>query len=962
MTQISRTMKTLMNILSIVLLSFSTLTANSSWEEALRLGINKCLGNSSFSFEELNVDSNTKTISGVGTFFDQPGITFIAGYHTPTQLSSFQASFPSNARVGLNLKSFSNIAGQSLEKMIPGGLSKGMYLNKFSFSVSNETNTVENLQLWFDFDGNWPLLPANAMQMDQIKVHFDIDNPTQSNSRNTIGEMTGRVRIGSFPVQMTTKLSSQNKEDLELSGRIAKLGLKQTIQSIVGQNSLLGLPVPDQVINLSLRDALITVRPKRDWASIDAKSNWGNVNLWLQKNTTSSDKKMEYMVVISPPKGFKLSNINSHLTALDGLDLSGQKIVFSSEEKEKKESSKIPSLSQAAAAVKKGCNIIATLDITKLKLDHLLKVKELVVSSPLSSSLEGVVLEAELDSDIELGPGNKLKNTTFRLQPSPKDFAVSLVGVMDARVGRDQLKFSGGVEIAINDQALNFLSMMDGDWNDPLGVNGLMMSNVRMQLGAALGPTILPNVAFNGELQIGRFKGDAAVAFDTRNPSKSMISAQFNELAFLDIVDMLIDKRLSKKIPADMKKVLNSIRMTDVNLEAVPQAMRVLEKNYEAGFRAGGEIEVFGVKGMSQVDINYSNGVFVQAEVDPISLGIFKLKGSGKSARPGFLIDLRKGKSPKAAINGLVSLLGLQAETDIEVLSNGYRFKVGGKIFNVFDGEIIASGQDLDKAGSMYLKVKMENDLLNFVDREVTKFVQNSTGNAIKKLTEAQRKISGAQRAVASWEKEIKKMRSIVAKEQAADRAKIAKAKRDVTNAQKKVNSIQKEIDKLKRELKRKNKPYHAPERAYIRTKIAGLYTAKGTAWATLEGYKKIVLGLAKKLNTNPDADARVIALKVKKDGAMASLEAAKLFMEGLKKTLGFTGTVATFAIDKGTDMLVNVKKAEFEGQLGALSGGAVKMKMELEWMGKKKNMTLDFDFDSPAKAVGSLAKKLIGK
>jgi len=260
------------------------------------------------------------------------------------------------------------------------------------------------------------------------------------------------------------------------------------------------------------------------------------------------------------------------------------------------------------------------------------------------------------------------------------------------------------------------------------------------------------------------------------------------------------------------------------------------------------------------------------------------------------------------------------------------------------------------------LKVKMENDLLGFIDREVIKFVENTTGNAIKKLSEAQKKLSSAQRNVAKWEREIKIVRAYVVKDQASDRAKIEKAQRDVTNAQKKVNSLNKGIKKLKAELKRKNKPYHVAERAYIRTKIAGLYTAKGTAWTALEGYKKVVLGLMKKFNTNPDADPRVIAMKANKNTALASLEAAKLFMEGLKKTLGFTGDVATFAIDKGTDALINVRKADFEGRLGALSGGAVKMKLQLEWMGKTKDVSLDFDFNSPAKAVAGLAKKLMGK
>jgi uncharacterized small protein (DUF1192 family) len=963
MTTKPLTMKTLLNIFLISVFSLAFAMANNTWEETLRKSINTLLPDDGFSLENLDIDSNAKTISGIGTFFEQSGAAFSATFYSATSIKSFEVSFPSHIKIGIDEGKISKVAGEQLGKLLPSALSSGVYLRKLSFGFSEADKTVDNLQMWYDFEGSWSLLPANMLQLSQVEVHFDIDDPSSKDSRNIKGNISGTTRFGSFPVAMTANLSSKNKEDLQFSGRIAKLGFSESIRSLAGKNSLMGLPMPTQMISLNLKDALITVRPKKSWAGIDAKSNWGNVNLWAQK-AQEKGKSMDYVVVIAPPKGFKISKINNKLTALDGLDLSKQKIVFSSEKKDKKEASKVPSLSEIPSAIKKGCNLLARLDLTKIKMDHLLGMKELIVNSALTDKLEDVVLESELDADIKLGATNKLKNVLFRLQPSPKDFAISLVGVMDANVGSDELNFTGGVEIAINDQALNFLSMMDGDWNDPLGVTGLKMSNVKMQMGASFitAPTVLPNVALDGILHIGRFQGDAALAFDTRNPAKSMISAKFNELVFWDVVDMLIDDRISKRLPGEMKKFLNSIRMTDVHLEAVPQAMRVLEQSYEAGFRAGGEIEVLGVKGMSKVNLSYSNGMLVQAEVDPIKLGIFKLEGAGKNARPGFIIDLRKGHSPKAAINGLVGLLGLQAETDIEVLPNGFRFKVGGKIFNVFNGEITASGADLQRGGDMYLKVKMENDLLGFIDREVIKFVENSTGSAIQKLTQAQRKLTDAQRAVNRWEKEIKIMRAYVAKDQAKDRAKIEKAQRDVTNAQGKVNSLNKEIKKLKAELKRKNKPYHAPERAYIRTKLAGLYTAKATAWTALEGYKKIVLGLMKKFNTNPDADARVIALKANKNTALGTLEAAKIFMEGLKKTLGFTGDVATFVIDKGTDALINVRSAEFEGRLGALSGGAVKMKMKLEWMGKTKDVSLDFDFDSPAETVKALAKKLMDK
>ena len=69
--------------------------------------------------------------------------------------------------------------------------------------------------------------------------------------------------------------------------------------------------------------------------------------------------------------------------------------------------------------------MVANLDLTKLKMDHLIGVKNLMVSSPLTSQLEHINLDANLDTDIALGNTTKLTGVIFRLNlpqrilPSP---------------------------------------------------------------------------------------------------------------------------------------------------------------------------------------------------------------------------------------------------------------------------------------------------------------------------------------------------------------------------------------------------------------------------------------------------------------------------------------------------------------------------------------------------------------
>lgn len=957
-------MKAIGPILLITILQITTLFGTSpngnDWKVIIQNQLAAVMDQNAFAIESVEVNAGAKQITGRGTFFGVPGVGFEAAYSSPAEIADFTIIFPEHARVDIKGKSIARLGGKSLVNMVPSAVGKAVFLHKLGFSISKSDKQVEDLNLWFRSPLRWNLLPGNNFPLENIGLHFLIKRPADKHQRSVKGILTGRSSLGSKPLDLQAALSPQ-KEDLTFTTHLANIGLKSSMQAIVGTSAFQGVPVPDAVINLQLREGTLSILPYRKQANILAQSNIGEVDAWMQ-NSEKQDKKMDYVVVISPPAGFKLSKLNDKLKSLDAVDLSGQKVVLTSEEKDKKESSKIPSLAQMSAAIKKGCNLVAKLDLTKLRLEHLLKAKELVVSSPLGDYLADVVLESAIDVDLPIGSTTKMSNVLFRLQPAPNNFAIALVGIVNTQVSKDKLIFKGGMDLVMSTQTLNFMSVMEGNWNDPLGAKGLMMSKVGLQLGGSFGgAAILPNMAFTGEIKIGRFSGASALALDTRDPSKSMISAQISKLYVSDIMESVIDPKVMRKLPGDMKKVLKSIRFNDVHLEFVPQPLRVLEKNYEPGFRMGGNIDIMGINGFGNMDISYDNGLLAQGSVDPIDLGPFKLTGAGNNKRPGFVIDLRMGKNPKVALNGLVSMLGIQAETEVEVLPNGFRFDLGGKVFNIFNGSIMAGGADLERLGSIETSVQMKQDLFGFLNREVTSYVENQVGEAIKKLTATQAKITKAQKKVNELNRLIDHQRVIVRKEMAKKKAKYDAAHRDVNNAQKKVNGLDKSIKAKKRELKKYNKPYHAPKRGVIRTQIAGLYTARGVAWAALEGYKKVLKGLGH-LNTNPDVHPKVASLIASKVTALGTLEAAKGTLEGLKFTLGVSGKAATFIIENGTKALINVRKASFAGKLGSLSGGAVDMKMSLEWMGKPQDLRINFNFNSPLKTVAALGKSLLDK
>lgn len=955
----------MMTIVALLSLQFSLINIafanqpNSDWESKLTTELNKLLPSASFSFDQLKVATNNKSISGQGTFFKQPNIGFEAVIGQEGEVASFTATIPSNAKVAVSNSALSELAGQSLTQLIPSTLEKSVYLEKFSLDFDKKDKSINQVNLYFNALNNWEVFQGGTWKMKQIKITCTTDFPTKKDRRKFNGRLTGVTTVGGKPVNLSAKLTPK-KEDFILTGQTGKLSFESTISSMIGKSTIRSFDIPTVIFDIKLDDGQLHITPYQKSATLTAISNWGKVNVWVKKKA-KADKagKFDYLASIATHKDFKMSNIHAKLKVLDKVSLANQKIVYSSAKKSKKEAKKVPFLTKVKTGIRKGGSFIANLDVRKLKLEHLLQVKELVVNSPLTAKLDGVVLQAPLNTNIQMGPSAKLEEVLFQLKPSPRDFGITLIGLMNTKIGSDQLQFKGGMEVDLKSQALNFMALMDGSWNNPLGIKGMKMTDIGMQLGASFtaAPVILPNISITGQLKAGSFAGAASLAFDTRNPTKSMIAASFNKVGLMDLINLTTNSKVQSNIPREMKNTLQSVSLKDVSMEIVPQRMEVLEKMVEAGFRTAGNLNIAGFKGYAAFDIDYTNGILASGSINPITAGPFQLRGAKGKAKPAFIMDLRKGKSTQLGINGLVSMMGVSGETDIALLPNGFKFKVGGKLFNVFKGDITATGKDLAKMGEMGIDVKMKNDIMSFIDKETTKFISNSTKGAIEKLTTAQKNLTKAQNVVKRWEKNIKIERAKVAKKMAAKRKKYDTAKRNLDKAKKKVNSLNSKIKKLRKE--RDKLPKFHPKKAKYNAQIASLHTARTSANLSLDA-AKLAMSAFKGMNLNPDLHPKIVSMNASKATAIGTMEGAKKTLDGIKWTLGVTGKVATYAIDKGIDLLIDIKKIDFAGKLGTVSGGAVKLNTQLKWMGKTHKLKFNFNLKNPTSSIKAFGEKLM--
>ena len=113
-------------------------------------------------------------------------------------------------------------------------------------------------------------------------------------------------------------------------------------------------------------------------------------------------------------------------------------------------------------------------------------------------------------------------------------------------------------------------------------------------------------------------------------------------------------------------------------------------------------------------------------------------------------------------------------------------------------------------------------------------------------------------------------------------------------------------------------------------------------------------------VNSDPDKDPQVMYLKSQKGISLGAVKSAMTLIKTTQKGLGIGGEATAWILKKGPDGIVNIEKAEFEGKLGLLSKKAVKLKLQVKWLGKRQTLKVAFDFDDMATSITNLSKELM--
>ncbi|MEM6378996.1 MAG: hypothetical protein AAF705_12345, partial [Bacteroidota bacterium] len=642
----------------------------------------------------------------------------------------------------------------------------------------------------------------------------------------------------------------------------------------------------------------------------------------------------------------------------------------------------------------RGLNIVGNYNLAGVGLDNLLGLKTLLIRGVVSNRPEDMLLEGNLNTEISFGKGATFKRLIFGLKPDPQKLEISLGGEMDLTVGQDLLSFKAKAGIDVADQALFIEGNMDGDWKNPLGVNGMQLSDLWLRVGASFRtvPVPLPELGIAGKLKAGELEGDMMVFLNLNNPTEAALDAGFNKITVGQVMRAFCDPKIEKQLSSDMNNLVNNIFLEETRLTVVPKPMLINNTNYEAGFRVKGKGAVNGVGAMLDLNIDYQNGIQAKAASDPILLDpYFRLTGAPGHKNPYLDIDLRANRTPRIAINGMGTVLGLTAATDVFFSGTGFSLMLQGKVFDAFGAKVKLSGssfEDTNGAG-FFAAVTLEQDFLNYLTKYASKKIDEATQNTQKDFRAAQKEVAKQKAELKKINNNIKARRATVQKERnanvkkwnaAADKVatvrgsldaidkKIAAANSSISSAKKKIDAKEKWIKEVKGPARTARRlgaaTFFTEQNAHIALKYGEIATQKGyqeTARLALKAAEGGLRGLTPIHQLPPvDSDPQLLTLFAARDGATALLDAASLVMKVGEGISVGSLTATKWIVENGPGKVANINYAHFEGGLSWVNGGKVKLRVKGSFADGPLDTTVAFDFANPLVGVENLVGQLL--
>lgn len=587
------------------------------------------------------------------------------------------------------------------------------------------------------------------------------------------------------------------------------------------------------------------------------------------------------------------------------------------------------------------------------------------------ASVSGVIvsevqfeLHADLQGDINLFNLIHITAVGFLVRQTVAEFAVGFeasVNIAVTKRPQDLLHFAG--DFLVSEIGFRIDVAMTQDWVTPFGIPGFTIQKcaLALEISYALVPT---TVGVGGGLVIGpldgtHFVGTGDVYIDE---NAVMLYGSLQTINLQIIVDTVLSG-FGVSSPPSLLQTLTNMNFGVVTLY-VNQGTEVIRFNgqtWPPGFMFS--IQNFNLwnllQGSASLAIVDNVGLDFNATLAPVSLlgGLIVIHGALRSSDPATaIISIHKGALPKLNISGgagiLGNYLGVAALMDDTYLSLYVDMSVLNALFE-FKLNCTSTGPP-SRPTDFSVWAAITNGLQTWIENQIPARLQSTQNTVDSSLSAARRAVQSAEDSVDSLQSQID---AIKAEDQAGlspAMAALANAQSAVANAQGAVDSLQNQINDLENKIN--NLPWYLKwEAVGYGTAIAGLETAKGTAWLTLKAAEGVLDACQATVSHLQEVDPRVLALEAAKGTADGVLEATKATLSG---SMAVYNTVNQFLekMATWTGEVVNIQEIDVSGSLTKmLHGDFLNLHVKGIFLGDPFDITVNLDVASVASYADAL-------
>eukprot|EP01062_Namystynia_karyoxenos_P035596 TRINITY_DN2603_c0_g1_i9.p1 TRINITY_DN2603_c0_g1~~TRINITY_DN2603_c0_g1_i9.p1 ORF type:complete len:5067 (+),score=2003.27 TRINITY_DN2603_c0_g1_i9:119-15202(+) len=513
---------------------------------------------------------------------------------------------------------------------------------------------------------------------------------------------------------------------------------------------------------------------------------------------------------------------------------------------------------------------------------------------------------------------------------------------LEVQLESQVLMFQGDLILGTLD--IRFGARMLTDWRGPFGLERLTVKKTEFDLGIQyscpefLGFPCPSRIGLAGGLAVATvsmqnslFEGSAAVIIDRINPSASLFSIRINRFSLDDI---LTEFGVNTRAKAGGEYSWFLIEGLFVSVNPSQAAKEFAGEIYQPGIHAKiDRFELFTVfSGKAELMISPTLGLSLSGQINPVNLfnGLFKISGTQSEKDPAVLIVRVNPTDPLCHIDGKLTLFGQSFGVYLTLSKEDWELKVTMSLLGgLLRGElwlkaVVQNSAPTDFSGS----ITFEQDLLDWMAKNVQQFVNSLKEQVNKKMDSAQSKLAEWRRSKQpKMDANNRRIAQIRREQRAAfDRARawLSHCESKVRNARNTVNNWLNEIERSKRSFVRVTCRWYKPwdcawkaaKNAGIAIKIAGLWVAhkaaSGVLWLAEQALRGARSGLYAAEKIANAVDPRILALQAENGLIQAAYKIAQIGIEAARAVVNGAAALVNFVV-KTLASLFNIKRIHCE-------------------------------------------------